>query len=665
MERQVSPHGAVAPLPRELTAALGVPEGLATVPACDPSDPRPLPVIDPDGTGRSFLVLEAADAASGRGGGGLRFLRILPLDLGAGSGGASLVRWQAEWDDMRRATQDGRRAQRHMFPAPAAAPVLPPIFYCRAKHVWIRAICPACRPGTSEAGPPPRRCPTCGSPGESGPGSASALVAIAERAQGGQNPDRDADGPAIACAACDRREVCFAASPGGPVLPDVLTPLSDRPWGGAVVEAIHLPLRAWWALCAGVAWPDLRESLRTLPRRLIDEAEARLGEDRPFLFPADTQREGFALESFLLRLEVLRQVLSLLSDAVLLDGHPHLGIVPESVWVRLEGSDTLRSAMWGASVRFLDPAPACRPGPDGCAAHLAAASRPACLVPPGCSGDDRAEGLCISSPTSGSVRGDSIAVDFIPSVPFARPLSKGEPVTLEVPGSSGRPSRDFPGHVEVGFRDVCRIRVHTGGVSSEETRNALTGGGAAVRLRVSVDHVLTDDLFAVGTLWISSLLARPGSLDEAARFRDALVPRLTGVGAAGGGETECRRAVLESPLFAVHGGRHPVESGTAGPPLLDAGLLGRAVALGMRLCGALPGGYPGQGHQPATESERRGAFIGLLETTTSLGREVRESWLAAIRSGMGDPVLDALGSYLAQRLGSGAGAADGGERKPR
>jgi hypothetical protein len=82
--------------------------------------------------------------------------------------------------------------------------------------------------------------------------------------------------------------------------------------------------------------------------------------------------------------------------------------------------------------------------------------------------------------------------------------------------------------------------------------------------------------------------------------------------------------------------------------MLDRALTARAVALAMRLCAAVPGGFPCQAHEPVGPAERERAYLGLLSDLTAFSRDVRERLLATAATG--DTALAALGAFAVERL---------------
>src|SRR5262245_42447037 len=262
------------------------------------------------------------------------------------------------------AAQSGRRR----------LPILPPTFFCTKKQVFIEATCASCTGPAQDEGPEPSKyCPACGSPdgstppAEAGPNTALEILwkkarQAAIASSQGTKPPASAQDPY--CLVCDHRDKCYPAT--GPskepeTAGSLLTPISAIPWGGIVVEPFHLPLGAWFRLISGMPWAAVRRELRSLPPVILDEVDARFREERRFLYGPEAGN-AFGLESFLLKLEVMRQILATLQRLSVERGHPHLGLSHDSVWVRLEPSDCLRSALWSARAQILDSAPGFREG---------------------------------------------------------------------------------------------------------------------------------------------------------------------------------------------------------------------------------------------------------------------------------------------------------------
>jgi hypothetical protein len=655
-----------------LSRHLGVRGGLSVEARLEPGPFPVLAFLDPDTTGRRFLLVDALEEESGK----RRFavLRLLPLDLTAkgAEGTATLARWRQEWSDLTSLTPGTLGPAAGIQGISSEAPVLPPVFFCPAKLTLIPVVCPGCAgPGSMQGLAGDRLCPTCGSPAgaEKRPEThepSDALSVLWRRVRGeGESGGAEGPGPDARvepfCLGCDNRETCFPAS--GPstepsTAGEILVPLSARPWGGIVVEPFHLPLSAWCFLMLGMPWVGVRRDLLELPAVLLEEVEARFQEERRFLFSPEAAY-AFGLESLLLRMETLRQVLTVLFRLSVERGHPHLGITPESIWVRLEPADALRSALWSGRVQLLDPAPAVRDG-DG-ESQAPPARRHPLLTPPGCGeGEDWIDGTCILKGGSGAATAALTRVEFLPAAPFSRQPAKGDLVRLGVPPETqAGEMRAIVGRVEATFPEMCRIFISDPSVKAEEVRSLLTRGHASstVRLKIIRDHSLVDDLFAVGTLWITSLLANPRDLESAARFRDEMARRLEGV-RPGQVDAAIREALNEpeiAGIFAVQAGHDAIESSAAsrqGVALIDSWHMARALALGLRLCGAVPGGYPCQNHEPAGVEERGRAYDTLLSMVVELGRQVRERMLSStVRE---NPILGALASYVRERAGTGS-----------
>ncbi len=665
-----------------LSRHLGVRGGLSVEARLEPGPFPVLAFLDPDTTGRRFLLIDALEEESGKR--RLAVLRLLPLDLTAkgAEGTATLSRWRQEWSDLTALSPGTLRPAVGIQGILSEAPVLPPVFFCPAKLTLVPVVCPGCAgPGDAQALTADRLCPTCGSPAgaadpsEKGEPTDPLEVLWKKVREGGERAESGENGPEARlepfCIGCDNRETCFPAS--GPsrepsTAGEILVPLSARPWGGIIVEPFHLPLSAWCFLMLGMPWVGVRRDLLELPAVLLEEIEARFQEERRFLFSPEAAF-AFGLESLLLRLETLRQILMVLFRLSVERGHPHLRVTPESIWVRLEPADALRSALWSGRVQLLDTAPAVRDGDGG--SLTPPAGRHPLLTPPGCGeGEDWIDGTCILKGGSGAAEALT-RVEFLPAAPFSKQPAKGDLVRLGVPSESRTGEmRTIVGRVEATFPEMCRVFVRDPSVKPAEVRSLLTRGhgSSTIRLQIIRDHSLVDDLYAVGTLWITSLLANPRDLEAAARFRDEMARRLRGI-RPGQVDAEIRAALNEPRIggvFAVQAGHDAVESTAAsrqGVAFIDSWHMARALALGLRLCGAVPGGYPCQNHEPAGVEERARAYDTLLSMVVELSRQVRERMLSStVRE---NPILGALASYVRERAGTGSTDDQGGSRTGR
>lgn len=126
------------------------------------------------------------------------------------------------------------------------------------------------------------------------------------------------------------------------------------------------------------------------------------------------------------------------------------------------------------------------------------------------------------------------------------------------------------------------------------------------------DHALADDLYAVGTLWLAWLLADPGSIEGAARLREALRQ-------AGTKKPPSYVEAAEQAGLLVYRTREDVPDRH-----LPADMLEAALSLGNRLCGGVAGAFPGQGHEPLVPGARVDAYDTFLAEVTDMGRAVRD-----------------------------------------
>jgi hypothetical protein len=82
----------------------------------------------------------------------------------------------------------------------------------------------------------------------------------------------------------------------------------------------------------------------------------------------------------------------------------------------------------------------------------------------------------------------------------------------------------------------------------------------------------------------------------------------------------------------------------------------------MRLCAAIPGGYPCQAHEPAGPAEKERAYDGLLDALTVFSREVRERLFATAVTD--NAALAALGTYVVECFQPAAPRSSGGSKPP-
>lgn len=205
--------------------------------------------------------------------------------------------------------------------------------------------------------------------------------------------------------------------------------------------------------------------------------------------------------------------------------------------------------------------------------------------------------------------------------------------------------------VESSSPESCRFYLFSDPKSGGDVRSTLLRGqdGSTIRARVRRDHSLVDDLYAVGTMWIASLLASPTGFEAAAQFRDELAPRLRNT-SPGGGITliqESLKAATTSRKFDIRSAGLMGGAGDSRTAPVEEDLLAKALALGMRLCGAVPAGYPCQHHEPTDRENRERVYEMLLSIVTELSRETRERLLGT--GTVDHEILGALGDYALER----------------
>ena len=463
------------------------------------------------------------------------------------------------------------------------AAVFPPLFYCTEKKVFVPA------PDVATADP---------------------RESLWRAARTGQAPPTGAD--EIACLACGERDKCFPAS-GASRDPGTagarLVAVSERPWGGLLVVPFQLPFPAWLRLASGESWRAVRSSLGTWPPALIAELDGILAGGRPMIL--GPEHGGlFALETFLLRLEWLRQALLTLRELTFVAGRPHLGLGPETFGLEVGIPGVWGSPLWTSRVLLLTTGAARATG-EGSFEPLP--SRSTAMIPPECRGGAAwVRGRCLPRAAAKTLAtAKSWEFHFLPSESAAQAPTKGTPVRFAI-DEGGEPSGPtVDGRIDVAFRDVWVVTVGDPLRAESAIKEMLQrdDGRPSIVMQAVSDHGLADDLYAIGTLWLSSLVAEPGSVPSAVRLREAL-----------------RSAPAEAPRIAAAEASGPcfyVAHDDARERGLPAELIDAALDLGNRLCGGVAGAYPGQGHEPVTASTRTKVYDDTLAEIAGLASQVR------------------------------------------
>ena len=417
------------------------------------------------------------------------------------------------------------------------------------------------------------------------------------------------DAAEIACLTCGERDKCFPASgpsrdPG--TAGTRLVAISDRPWGGLLVEPFHLPFHAWLRLASGEPWRAVRSLLAAWPPSLLVELDRILGGARTTILGPE-HGGSFALETFLLRLEWLRQTLVTLR--ALADGprRPHLALGPEALAVAVGSPSVWGAPLWTSRVVFLTPG-AARATPDGSFEPLP--GRSTAMVPPECRGGAAwVRGRCL--PRKTLTPDKPWEFHFLPSESATQSPAKGTAVRFAL-DDAGEPSGPaVVGRIDVAFRDVWVVTVLDPRGNEGTIREMLQreDGRPSIVMQAVSDHGLADDLYPVGSLWLSSLVAEPGSVPAAVRLREALR-------SAPADASRLDAAEASGPCYYV-------TKETAPERRLPVELIDGALDLGNRLCGGVAGAYPGQGHEPVAADRRAKVYDGFLAEVAALASDAR------------------------------------------
>jgi len=643
---------------RALAPHLGVRPGLTLAPRAADGRDGPPAILDPDGSGRRRYVLFHAVVEDGQ----PPHEALLRMQSAAGDARSAARRELLDLASSGLPARGTTRPDRFVAGRLESPVILPPVYFCREKGVWIGAVCPGCsrRPARLTELASGGDCPVCGSarsePRPSEPGDAScAMEALwngvqKSRQSGGREPQSADDSlPAPPCWSCERKSSCFPAS-GSPTHPkgaeQALLPVIPHAWAGAMVESFDVPLASWVRMLDGVdAEIALGES--PVPGPVARKIDRTLGANRR-LVPGDFARRA-AGEALLLRLELLHQLLEGLRGVRAGLGHPHLDVRPSTIWVRAGEPGALTPAMWGAGVQLIDLAPGWHHAPGASRASMAPLGDmlPE-LVPP--QGRPR-----VSVPGMMVARGETVEEEgqlgvrflFLPEAGSSDVPEENERVTVAVV-DEGRTQASFSARVEVAFKDVYRLVLFPGETPADDLDDALKAGRTSVRLG-DTESSADPDLFAAGTIWISLLGRDAGDLVTAAKLRDAMTKAIEEEGIRHGDHVAAERACLRSGLAhdRLFGGWSAGDSSSTHPAAAEIRLVGRALWLGLRMCGGgpqLPGGGEPDSGDPAA------ALSHLLQEVEALRDEGRYIMLG--RSPPEDEIFSVIRAFQAERTGS-------------
>lgn len=488
----------------------------------------------------------------------------------------ALTQWHGERDVMTSLVRPIAGLPRALDGVGSVLPaVFPPLFYCTEKKVFV--------PAPDLAASDPR-------------------ASLWEAARG--NDAAGAASTEIPCLTCGERDKCYPASgpsrdPG--TAGTRLVAIAERPWGGLLVEPFHVPFSAWVRLASGEPWRTVRASLASWPAPLLAELDRVLGGARATVL-APEHGASFALETLLLRLDWLRQTLLTLRGMAENLGRPHLGIGPETLAIAIGACGVWGGPLSNAKVVFLTNGAHHATG-DG--RFEPVPGRSTAMVPPQCRGGAAwVRGRCLPRGTAKTLTSAKTwEFNFLPSESTVHLPAKGSSVrfALDSEGEPTGPAVD--GLVGVAFSNVWSVTVGDPKGAETTLREMLQhdDGRPAIVMQAISDHSLADDLYAVGSLWLSAFVAEPGSIPAAVRLREAL------------------RA---TPAQPAPPGFYAASDG-APAAKLPAELLDAAYDLGNRLCGGAAGSFPGQNHDPVAADKRLRVYDEFIAEASALASEAR------------------------------------------
>jgi hypothetical protein len=448
----------------------------------------------------------------------------------------------------------------------AADAVLPPFYFCKEKRVIV--------PAADGAVDDPR-------------------AALWRATRPGAAPQADpADLP---CLTCDEKDRCYPAAgpskdPG--TAGGRLVALSEKPWSGSIVQPFHVPLAAWLRLASGEAWRDVRKALASWPPSVLAELDEKLGGRGATVLRPD-HGTLFALETFLLRLDWLQQLLGAVRGLQARYRRPHLGLGPETIAMSL-GTDGVLGSPLSTCRLVLLATGAVRAVGDGSFEPLT--GRSAAMVPPDCQGGGAwVRGRCHPRATAKTIAAKIWQFNFVPTESATQFPGKGAVVRFAIDDDGKPAGAPVEGRVDLAYREVWAITVSDPTQWESSLREMLRrDSNPAIVIQPVSDHGLADDLYAIGTLWLSTLAPDPGDVAGAVRLRQALRGKPAGP---------------PGPTFYDR--------------ILPPDLLESALDLGNRMCGGIGGAFPGQGHEPVSPAKRVEVYDGFLAEAAQLAGDAR------------------------------------------
>jgi hypothetical protein len=272
---------------------------------------------------------------------------------------------------------------------------------------------------------------------------------------------------------------------------------------------------------------------------------------------------------------------------------PHLGLAPEAIAIAL-GSGGVSGSPLSSSRLVLLTTGAVHVVGDGSFEPLP--GRSTAMVSPDCHGGAGwVRGRCHPRATAKTIAAKIWQFNFVPTESTTQFPVKGSVVRFAV-DDNGQPSGSpVEGRVDLAYREVWAVTVSDPTQWESSLRDMLRrDSNPEIVIQPVSDHGLADDLYAVGTLWLSTLAPEPGDIAGAARLRQAL---------------RGKPAAPPGPTFYDR--------------LLPADLLESALDLGNRMCGGAAGAFPGQGHEPVAPEKRVEVYDGFLSEVAQLASDAR------------------------------------------
>lgn len=462
-----------------------------------------------------------------------------------------------------------------------------PFFYCRHKDVWVVAT----------------------------PASAvERLTPLATLWHRVRDDRSGASEDAPACSSCERRDICYRPTdnPEAPLsAKEALVEIMARPWTGALVQNLDVPLPAWLDLVDSSA--DVPPSFGGVPFVHRRQLQQRF-ESSAVRLTAEADPRRQLAERIILRLGVFRQLLRAVASARQELERPHSDLRPERVWVRFPpDSPSDQPVLWASQLALVEGTG--NPPPD----------YPDELTPSPPRARVEIEGNLLPPGEECRISGHpAVRYLFLPQTNTDSALSPKQELAVVLQEPEGG-SKVIRARVEIAFEDLIRLNLFPGSYGKDGL-DELIKTSTQIKIRIGGDSERVDpDLHAIGVLWLAGLTGSIGALGHVAKLRRRAEDDLRVAGIDRDEHDRAEDLCWES--FSAGGGLVAEVRAEASHAPLSL-LVARCLWFGMRMCMALPADIPPPTYYETLDRE----FDALMSTARHLmvGPSGPEEEIAAV-----------------------------------